>query len=134
MKNVILLLLFFFFLSNSFLVSQNKKKKIEPYQVYGYVDYWYFCQDENGNYLDDCVYKVKINFSNYSKYHVSNITFFLIIKVESSTLYKKRHTLNVDIGPDEQVSYDLFLASKVTVPLGYTYEDFYDQIEIISIN
>lgn len=128
-----ILVLSFFFISQDIAYSQKKAKKIETWEVYGNVDYWYFCRNENGDFDDGCVEKVKIKFSNTSTNHISKITFKLKINVANSTIYKKQHTINVDIDPDETVPYDIKLSGKVTGYIGYSYKDFVDDIEIISV-
>lgn len=139
MKNKILffgflvLLVFHFFQTSSFSQKNSQKaSKIQAWEIFASVDYWYFCRDENGNYDNTCVDKVKIKFENNSRYKVSRISFVLEIKLEDATLYRKKHTLFVDIEPGEVVSYDVKLAGKVTAYSGYDYSDFDDFIEIVS--
>lgn len=113
--------------------KKSKKKKIETWQVNASVDCWYFCCDEAGNYDDTCVDKVKIRFENESSYSISRITFLLIIECDNVVIYRKKHSLNVDIGPNEVVSYELKLSSKVTAFRGLNYECFVDYFVIISV-
>jgi hypothetical protein len=130
---VVFLVLIFIFMSQDNAFAQKKVKKIENYEVYATVDYWYYCKDDNGNFYDNCVDKVKIKFSNISSSHISKITFKLKIEVAESAIYKKKHTINVDIDPDEIVSYDVKLSGKVTAYQGYSSADFMDEIEIILV-
>ncbi|MBI5325065.1 MAG: hypothetical protein HZB41_07325 [Ignavibacteriae bacterium] len=101
--------------------------------VWGSVDYWYFCKDEKGNFLDDCIEKVKIKFTNISSCHISKITFKLIINANETIIYKKQHIINVDIDYDETVPYDVSLTGKATCYEGQNYEDLRDEIKIISV-
>lgn len=130
---VLIFVLGFLFICQDIALAQKKGKKIETWDVYGTVDYWYYCKDENSNIDEHCVETVKIKFSNNSSSHISKITFKLKIDVAGSTIYKKQHTINVDIDPDETVPYVIKLSGKVTPYQGYSATDFVANIEIISV-
>jgi hypothetical protein len=134
MKYLIFILFFgFLFISQGDAFAQKKTKKIETYDVWGTVDYWYYCKDDNGNFDENCVDRVKIKFTNSSTSHLSKITFKLKIEVAGSTIYKKKHTINVDIDPDETIPYDIKLSGKVNGYQGQNIDDFRAEIEILSV-
>lgn len=110
----ILVLFGFLFISQEDAFAQKKSKKIETWQVsYSYLE-WTYCKS-NGYPDDRCIEKMKITFENFSEYHVSSITFMLKIKSPSgTTLYKKKHTVTVDLDPGEKAPCkEFYLKEKV---------------------
>ncbi len=117
MKNLlfIFVLFGFLFISQEDVFAQKKSKKIETWQVsIGYYE-WTYCKS-NGYSDDRCIEKMKLTFENYSEYHVSSISFMLKIKSPSgTTLYKKKHTVTVDLDPGEKAPCkEFYLKEKVT--------------------
>lgn len=134
MKNLLFMLVLFgfLFISQADVFAQKKSKKIETWEVFGSVDLWYLCK-EDGYPIDYCVDKVKIKFTNNSNQHISKITFKLIIKSKESIIYKKQHSVNVDIDAGETVPYDIKLSGKANGYQGQDTDDFRDEIEIKSV-
>lgn len=93
------------------------------------VVYWYFCKDD-GNYNDACVDRVSIEFTSFTDFTVSRITFILTITEEGSTKYRKRHTVSVNLEPGETITYELTLAGRVYAYAGHDYTYFRDEIDI----
>ena len=93
------------------------------------VVYWYFCKD-NDHYNDACVDRVSIEFTNSSDFAVSRITFILTITEEGTIKYRKRHTISVNLEPDETITYELTLAGRVYAYAGHDYTYFRDDIDI----
>ncbi len=59
---------------------------------------WWYCDGYNTN----CIYKMKLTFENKSYKPVKSITFMLTITdPNKSTLYKKKHTVALDLDNDE---------------------------------
>jgi len=93
----------YLFISQDVVLAQKKSKKIERWDIFILAKYfeWYYC--ENDGYIDDkCIEKMRIAFQNFGNYHVSSITFLLTItNSDGITLYKKKHTVPIDLDPDE---------------------------------
>ncbi|MEN6295484.1 MAG: hypothetical protein ABFD61_05075 [Chloroherpetonaceae bacterium] len=86
---------------------------------------WYYCQN-NGDIDDHCIEKMRITFENGSDYHISSITIMLEIKsYDGLTLYKKRHTVSVDLDPREILPCnEFFLKERLySYATGYLFSD-----------
>ncbi len=97
----IILLLGFFFVSSDSVYSQKKARKIETWEVIHSSTQWYYT-NVNGYYNNNCIEKMCLTFQNYSNYKVKSISLILTIQnCEGTILYKKKHTLSVDLDPIE---------------------------------
>lgn len=132
----------YLFISHDIVVALNKSKpkknqKIDPWEISVNYYQWFFCEN-NGYYNDKCIEKMKITFENSSNYHVSSITFILtIIKPHVTILYKKKHTVEVDLEPGEVGSCEEFYLDERVYEFEYGFNSenassFFD-IEIISV-
>lgn len=96
-------------------------------------DLW-FCN--NGGYIDEsCINKVRITFLNESFKRVTSITFNLEIQdVNGSTLYKKKHTVSVDLDHEEQAPCNEFwLSSSVYSSYSFNVPDNHTfNVEVLS--
>lgn len=137
MKFFIIIIIFgFLFISQDIAFSQKKSKKIETWEVNDSYREWTFCN--NNGYPDDrCIEKMKITFENFSQYHVSSISIMLKIKSPSgTTLYKKKHTVIVDLDPGEKAPCKEFYLKEKVSDYQYGFSDSENvniDIEILSV-
>lgn len=91
--------------------------------------YWY-C--DNNGYLDEnCIDKVSSTIENLSHSLITSITFMFTIKnrENSSVVYKKRHTIYMQLYPGEKYACDPFPLAQ---PLYINAKDYYFDVEFIS--
>ena len=82
--------------------AQKKSKKIENWEVYHSRSEWTY-ENNNGYYNDQCITKMRLTFQNNSQYSVKSINLMLKIKnCDGSILYKKKHTVSIDLDPDDK--------------------------------
>jgi len=113
----------FLFISQEDVFAQKKSKKIETWQVSDSYREWTYCKS-NGYPDDRCIEKMKITFENFSEYHVSSITIMLKIKSPSgTTLYKKKHTVTVDLDPGEKAPCKQFSLKEKVMDSQYGFPD-----------
>ena len=126
----------FIFINQDTTYAQKKSKKIETWEVSDHYREWSYC-NSNGHYDQNCIEKMRITFQNNSEYHISSITFILKIKdPNGSTLYKKKHTVKVDLDPDEQAPCkEFYLKEKVSdYQYGFSDTESVDiDVEILSV-
>jgi len=113
----------FLFISQDDIFAQKKGKKIKPWEIYITYYEWYYCTS-NGYVDDRCIEKMKLTFQNNSVYHVSSISFMLKIKSPSgTTLYKKKHTVTVDLDPGETAPCKEFSLKEKVTDFEYGFSD-----------
>ncbi|MBM2817285.1 MAG: hypothetical protein HW421_4047 [Ignavibacteria bacterium] len=96
MKNFVLILsLCLLFISQDVTFAQKKGKKIETWELIHRGTSFNYC----GN---NCIDKVWIRFQNNSSYHVSTIILKLrIYTPDNTTIYKRKHSIQIDLDPGE---------------------------------
>lgn len=120
----------FLFISQEDVFAQKKSKKIETWKVY----------HESTSFLDmdsyQVAYKCSITLTNNSSYHISKVTLKLIIKDKNDvTIYKRKHTIQVDLDPGETGGSKVFnLYEKVFNANGFDNDGVTVSSEIISVN
>ncbi len=129
----ILVLFGFLFISQEDAFAQKKSKKIETWEVYHTYSSWIYC-NLNGYPDPMCIEKVTLTFSNSSSYHISKLTIKLkIMDSEGRTIYKRKHTIQVDLDPGETGDCKQFkLYERIFQSKGF-YNTSWDA-EILSIN
>lgn len=139
MKYLTLILIIVFFASGNVTFAQKKGKKAETWQISDSYRHWTFCKT-NGVIDDACIEKMSITFENSSDYHVSNISVMLkIINPSGTVLYKKKHTLSIDLDPGEKAPCREFYLKEKVMDSQYGFSDSDSvanniKIEIISVN
>lgn len=82
--------------------QKNVHTKINTWDIVHNGSEWTF-QNNNGYYNDKCISKMRLTFTNSSQLHVSKITIMLsIIDCSGVVVYKKKHTVSVDLDPEEK--------------------------------
>lgn len=123
----------FLFIGQEDVFAQKKSKKIETWQLYHTNSAFFYCTS-NGYPEPTCVEKATLTFSNNSESHVSKLTVKLIIAdSDGRTIYKRKHTIQVDLDPGEEGTSKQFkLYEKLVNNDGF--EETSWNVEIISIN
>ncbi len=115
--------------------SQKSLKRISPWEVEATYSYWFYEKTDFG-YNSYCIEKWQIHFQNNSSYLVTKIKFKLIIKTNDGVvLYKKVHSVDLEIEPGETVASDVFpLKNLVCADFPFDSDNFYWNIEILKVN
>ena len=126
---IIFVLFGFLFISQEDAIAQKKSKKIETWELIHRNTSFDYCDSYN------CIEKVWITIENTSSYHVSTITLKLrIYTPENTTIYKRKHTIQVDLDPGETGASKKFnLYEKVLSEHGFEEGGCNFSIEILSI-
>ena len=126
----------FLFISQDIAYSQKKTKKIETWEVYASNHQALYCV--NNGYTDErCLDRIIITFANNSNKNIRRITFNLeIFDGNGNRLYKKKHTVNIELDAGEQGSTDeIKLKNKIYLPTGNSFdENIRYNTEILSVN
>ncbi|HPD33793.1 MAG TPA: ankyrin repeat domain-containing protein, partial [Candidatus Kapabacteria bacterium] len=93
------------------------------------LQFWY-CVD-NGYTNENCIDKVHFTIENFTNSQISSITFMLSIenKEDKSVVYKKRHTIYMQLYPGEKYACDPFPLAQ---PLYINANEYDFGVEIIS--
>ena len=109
----------------------TKAPPLPQYSISGNLRTWYYCW--NGwDYDTTCTNKVRIEFSNQGNQSVSQVTFMIEIKDPVETLYRRKHRVNISLGPGEIIPVEVELDTEVRSYSGYGLSSFYGTVEVIS--
>lgn len=94
-----------------------------------------FCLDSYNEYNDHCLSQLRINVNNQKKVKIKKVDFKLsIILPNGTSLYQKKHSINVNLDSGEQLDYDLKFANKIIIPSDLVEaSDLTFQFEVISV-
>lgn len=109
----------------------TKAPPLPQYRVSGHLTTWYHCW--NGwDYDSTCTNKVRIQLNNQGNLSVSQVTFMIQIKDPVATLYRRKHMVNISLGPGEIIPVEVELDTEVRSYSGYGLSSFYGTVEVIS--
>ncbi len=78
-----------------------------------------YCLDRYGRYNYECIDRVRMTFSNSDWAYIQNVTFILTLSVQgdsgSTIVYKVKHTINLEMYPEETRPFDLPLLNPISV-------------------